>query len=84
MKPCIPQIKEYRLSGITGRAHKAGRVARRNMNDDVTDGVLVDLREVNLDDLNLTDRESALFKALNRLLMSNVGCNFNSFGSSIS
>jgi hypothetical protein len=53
------------------------------MNDDVADGLLVDLREANIADLDLTNRESALFKALNRLLASNVGCNFNSFNSSI-
>lgn len=54
------------------------------MNDDVTDGMLLDLSEVNMADLDLTDRESALFKALHRLLVSNDGRDFNSFHSSIS
>jgi hypothetical protein len=73
-----------RLGGITGKAHKANPGQGRNMNDDVTDGMLLDLSEVNMADLDLTDRESALFKALHRLLVSNDGRDFNSFHSSIS
>jgi hypothetical protein len=55
---------------------------RRTMND-VSDGLLLDVREVNFIDLDFADAESALSKALRRLLDSNSGCNFNSFNSSI-
>jgi hypothetical protein len=56
--------------------------ARRIMND-VADGRLLDVRDINLDDLEFTDTESALDLALERILASNSGCNFNSFNSSI-
>lgn len=49
----------------------------------VADGLLLDVREVSIADLELDDRESALFRALERILASNTGCNFNSFNSSI-
>jgi hypothetical protein len=54
------------------------------MNEDVADGVLLDVREVSLPELLLRDgEESGLIKALNRLLSSNIDTNFNSFSSSI-
>jgi hypothetical protein len=52
------------------------------MNEDVADGLLLDVREVSLADL-LDDKESSLAKALNRLLASNINSNYNSFSSSI-
>jgi hypothetical protein len=53
------------------------------MNEDVADGLLLDVRGVNIADLRLDDEESSLAKALNRLLSSNVDSRYNSFGSSI-
>ena len=53
------------------------------MSDNVADGLLLDVREVSIADLDLSDTESALFQALERLLEPNGECNFNSFGSSI-
>jgi len=49
----------------------------------VADGLLLDVREISIADLELDDRESALFRALERILASNTGCNFNSFNSSL-
>jgi hypothetical protein len=66
-----------------GLRERAG-VLRRIMNDDIADGVLLDLREVSLPELLLLDgEESGMIKALNRLLSSNIDSNFNSFSSSI-
>jgi hypothetical protein len=54
------------------------------MNDDVADGLLLDVREVSLAELLLPDGdESGLTRALTRLLSSNIDSNYNSFGSSI-
>jgi len=52
--------------------------------NDVADGLLLDVREFSIIDLEFTDTESALSKALERILSSNPECNFNSFNSSIS
>jgi hypothetical protein len=62
-------------------AHKAP-VVRRIMND-VADGLLLDVREISIADLEFTDEGSALSRALQRILTSNADCNFNSFNSSI-
>jgi hypothetical protein len=51
--------------------------------NDVADGLLLDVREISLADLDFSDEESALSKALERILASNLDCNFNSFNSSI-
>lgn len=53
------------------------------MSQDVADGLLLDVRGISIADLRLDDGESALSIALNRLLASNVDCNYNSFNSSI-
>jgi hypothetical protein len=58
------------------------RVLRRIMNN-VTDGLLLDVREVSITDLEFADEESALNRALQRILTSNTERSFNSFGSSI-
>jgi hypothetical protein len=55
---------------------------RRIMND-VADGLLLDVREIGITDLEFTGGESALDRALERILMSNSECSFNSFNSSI-
>lgn len=52
------------------------------MSINVADGLLLDVREFNLADLDFTSR-TGLDVALARLLSSNSGCNFNSFSSSI-
>jgi hypothetical protein len=52
--------------------------------NDVADGLLVDVREVSITDLQFADTDSALSRALDRILTSNPDCNFNSFNSSIS
>jgi hypothetical protein len=49
----------------------------------VADGLLLDVRGISIADLELDDRESALFQALERILEANTGCNYNSFNSSI-
>lgn len=51
--------------------------------NDVADGLLLDVRDMSLADLEFTDGESALSLALNRILTSGADCNFNSFSSSI-
>jgi hypothetical protein len=56
---------------------------RRKSMSSVADGLLLDVREISIADLELDDRESALFRALERILASNTGCNFNSFNSSL-
>jgi hypothetical protein len=57
-------------------------VLRRIMNN-VADGLLLDVREISITDLEFADEESALNLALRRILMSNSEYNFNSFHSSI-
>jgi len=57
-------------------------VLRRTMND-VGDGLLPDVREISITDLEFDDAESAFNRALQRILNSNSECNFNSFNSSI-
>lgn len=51
--------------------------------NDVADGLLLDVQEISLADLDFADEESALSQALRRILTSNADCNFNSFNSSI-
>ena len=51
--------------------------------NDVADGLLLDVREMSIADLEFTDEESALNRALQRILMSNTECGFSSFNSSI-
>lgn len=54
------------------------------MNDDVADGLLLDVREVSLAELLLPEGdESSFARALERLLSSNIDSNYNSFSSSI-
>jgi hypothetical protein len=54
------------------------------MSDNVADGLLLDVRELDLTDRELTDDElTGLDLALERILSSSTGCNFNSFNSSI-
>jgi hypothetical protein len=52
--------------------------------NDVADGLLLDVREITICDLEFADTDSALSRALERILASNPGSNFNSFNSSIS
>lgn len=61
--------------------HEAAR-SRRIMND-VADGLLLDVREISITDLEFADAESALSQALRRILASNDKCGYTSFGSSI-
>jgi hypothetical protein len=51
--------------------------------NDVADGLLLDVREINITDLEFADTESALSRALERILDSNADRNFTSFNSSI-
>jgi hypothetical protein len=51
--------------------------------NDVSDGLLLDVSEVSITDLDSSDADSALSIALRRILTSNPECNFNSFNSSI-
>jgi hypothetical protein len=52
--------------------------------NDVADGLLMDVRDISIIDLEFADTGSALSLALERILTSNPDCNFNSFNSSIS
>lgn len=52
--------------------------------NDVADGLLLDVSEISIMDLEFADTDSALSLALERILDSNPECNFNSFNSSIS
>jgi hypothetical protein len=60
------------------------RPVLRRIMDDVADGLLLDVREISVTDLEFVDADSALSLALERILSSNPECNFNSFNSSIS
>ena len=51
--------------------------------NDVGDGLLLDVSEISISDLESAGSESAFDMALERILKSHSGCNFNSFGSSI-
>jgi hypothetical protein len=53
------------------------------MNEDVADGVLLDVRDISMADLLPDDGSSALDKALERLLTSSVDGCYNSFSSKI-
>ncbi|HEY1705666.1 MAG TPA: hypothetical protein VGG75_38765 [Trebonia sp.] len=52
--------------------------------NDVADGLLLDVRDISIADLDFADVDSALSQALERILMSKPECNFNSFNSFIS
>ncbi|MBO0803756.1 MAG: hypothetical protein J2P25_11880 [Nocardiopsaceae bacterium] len=49
--------------------------------DDVADGLLLDVREINITDLEFADADSALSRALERILLSDPYGNngFNNF-----
>jgi hypothetical protein len=53
------------------------------MDDDVADGLLLDVRDLTITDLDFADENSALDRALRRIFTSTTECNFNSFSSSI-
>jgi hypothetical protein len=53
-----------------------------DMPQDVADGLLLDVRELSVDDVELING-TAFDRALERILASNDTCNFNSFNSSI-
>jgi hypothetical protein len=52
------------------------------MPQDVADGLLLDVHEMSIDDVEFADG-SAFGRALERILASNTPCKFNSFNSSI-
>jgi hypothetical protein len=58
---------------------RLARTVRRIMISNYADGLLLDVRGLTLGDLD----SNALDRALERVLSSNSGCNFNSFNSSI-
>jgi hypothetical protein len=49
--------------------------------NDVTDGLLLDVREISTTDLEFVDADSALNRALERILLATPECNadFNNF-----
>jgi len=51
--------------------------------NEVADGLLLDVRGINIADLEFTDADSALSRALDRILNSGTECSFSSFNSSI-
>jgi hypothetical protein len=52
--------------------------------DDVADGLLLDVREISITDLEFADSDSALSQALERILKSRPECNFSGFNNFIS
>ena len=54
------------------------------MNDDVADGLLLDVREISVTDLEFADVDSALSLALERILVSRPERSFASFNNFIS
>jgi hypothetical protein len=52
--------------------------------NDVADGLLLDVREINITDLEFAHSDSALSQALERILSSRPECNFNGFNNFIS
>ena len=54
------------------------------MNDDVADGLLLDVREISIDDLEFVGPDSALSQALERILASGPERSFASFNNFIS
>jgi hypothetical protein len=52
--------------------------------NDVADGLLLDVREISITDLEFADADSALSRALERVLMSEPDRSFNSFSNFIS
>jgi hypothetical protein len=57
-------------------------VMRRTMND-VADGLLLDVREISITDLEFVDADSALSRSLERILLSQPDRNFASFSNFI-
>ncbi|HEY1626792.1 MAG TPA: hypothetical protein VGG16_23645 [Streptosporangiaceae bacterium] len=51
--------------------------------NDVADGLLLDVREISITDLEFTGEESAFDRALTRILTSSTKREFSSFSSSI-
>jgi hypothetical protein len=51
--------------------------------NDIADGLLLDVREISITDLDFADPDSALSQALERILNTNTCRGFNSFNSSI-
>jgi hypothetical protein len=56
---------------------------RRTM-DDVADGLLLDVRDISIADLEFADSDSALSRALERILVSRPERSFASFNNFIS
>lgn len=52
--------------------------------NDVTDGLMLDVREISITDLEFADSDSALSRALERILMSKPEESFSSFNNFIS
>jgi hypothetical protein len=52
--------------------------------DDVTDGLLLDVREISITDLEFADSDSALSRALERIFLSKPERSFASFNNYIS
>ena len=67
----------------TGTSTHKAPVTRRTMND-VTDGLLLDVREISITDLEFADSDSALSQALERILVSRPERSFASFNNFIS
>jgi hypothetical protein len=72
--------------GTSPYARGSGRevpLMRRTMNN-VADGLLLDVREISIADLEFADSDSALSRALERILLSKPERNFASFKNYIS
>jgi hypothetical protein len=67
-----------------GDRYPQGRPATRRTMNDVADGLLLDVREISITDLEFADSGSALSQALERILVSRPERSFASFTNFIS
>ena len=76
-----------RLNGArtehTGKLLPTRRPVTRRTMDDVADGLLLDVREISITDLEFADSDSALSRALERVLASKPERSFASFNNFI-
>jgi hypothetical protein len=89
--PCAPSLGNIYRSGdalatadrpvasCTYNITRAGSI----MTEDLADGLLLDVRGITLADPGIDEDGSALDRALQRLLTSNLDTNYNSFSSVI-
>jgi hypothetical protein len=75
---------ERRPHGGTRKPVPTRRPVTRRIMNDVADGLLLDVREISITDLEFADSNSALSQALERILMSKPERNYAGFNNFIS